>query len=93
MRQALGIAEGTGEGFDTGKAGTRQYVVLLAYGAGEGPVALTATSQGEATCIRVVPAMRGMVSSRLSSLVEAALGSLAWKEADAVQGPGAQSGL
>ena len=65
-----------------------QYVVLLAYRGGEGPVVVTAHSDPETTYLRVLPGTEGHASPRLHARVETALRLLEWRIANPVQGEG-----
>ncbi len=74
LQQALGPRRDSSDVSD----GSCQYVVLLAYGGGEGPVVITAYSNPQATYLRIQPGREGPPGRRLYTRVEAALGSLIW---------------
>ena len=65
-----------------------QYVVLLTYGGGAGPVVVTARSDDHATHFQVLPGIADRAALRLRMRVEAALRRLVWTAADEAQAPG-----
>ena len=64
-----------------------QYVVLLAYGGGTGPLVVTAWSDDHATRFRVLPAIAGRAGARLRLRVETVLRLLVWSAAEGTLDP------
>jgi len=64
-----------------------QYVVLLAYGGGTGPLVVTAWSDDHATRFRVLPAIAGRAGARLRLRVESVLRLLVWSAAEGTLDP------
>ena len=89
LKQALGSREDPcGKPVNGSVVCDCQYVVLLAYRGGEGPVVVTAHSDLEATYLRVLPGTEGHAGPRLRARVETALRLLEWRIANPVQGGG-----
>jgi len=88
LRQKIGSDETARAPVEQSAPCICQYVVLLTYGGGAGPVAVTARSDDHATHFQVLPGMAGRAALRLRMRVEAALRRLVWTAADEAQASG-----
>jgi len=88
LKQAIGPDEDPCAPDDGSSPCICQYVVLLAYGGGAGPVVVTAHSDDRATYLRIMPGFEGPAGRRLHSRVETALRQLVWSATEASPGPG-----
>ena len=88
LRQKIGTDEAARAPVERSAPCICQYVVLLTYGGGAGPVVVTARSDDHATHFQVLPGIAGRAALRLRRRVEAALGRLVWTAADEAQAPG-----
>ena len=89
LKQAFGSWEDPcGQPVDGGVVCDCQFVVLLAYRGGDGPVVVTAHSDPDTTHLRVLPGTEGHASPRLHARVETALRLLEWRSVRSVPGGG-----
>ena len=88
LRQQIGSDETASAPVERSVPCICQYVVLLTYGGGEGPVVVTARSDDHATHFQVLPGIADRAALRLRMRVETALRRLVWTTADEAQAPG-----
>ena len=81
LRQALSGSEDLEGGLDRSESpGVDQFVVLLTYGGGEGPVVVTVTTDANATYLRLPTEGQERPWPRLCARVQAVLWSLIFSE-------------